>query len=142
MHKLNADIIMFNVRMVKIMVENKRRTLAKLIKSLIFGIVFILFFLVVLSVILYFADINQNIIDISFYAITVIGVLISAIICSKNSSSKGWLMGLIAAMCMYIIINGITYIISSPVDIMILVKKLPLYIATGIVGGCIGINIK
>ena len=141
MHKLYIDLIMFNVRMVIIMVENKR-IWPKLIKSLIFGIVFILFFLVVLSVVLYFTDVNQNFIDISFYVITVIGVLISSIICSKNSLSKGWLMGLIAALCMYIIINGVTYIISAPVDIMILIKKLPLYIATGIVGGCIGINIK
>ncbi len=141
MHKLNIVIIMFNVRMVKIMVE-KKRTFMKLIKSLICGIIFILFFLVVLSVVLYFADVNQNVVDIAFYAITIIGVLISSVICSKNSSSKGWLMGLIAAICMYIIINGVTYIISSPIDIMILIKKLPLYIATGIVGGCIGINLK
>lgn len=141
MHKLNIVIIMFNVRMVKIMVE-KKRTFMKLIKSLICGIIFILFFLVVLSVVLYFTDVNQNVVDIAFYAITIIGVLISSVICSKNSSSKGWLMGLIAAICMYIIINGVTYIISSPIDIMILIKKLPLYIATGIVGGCIGINLK
>jgi len=114
----------------------------KLIKALIFGIIFILFFLVVLSVILYFIDINQNIVDICFYIITIIGVLISSILCSKNSLNKGWLMGIIAALCMYLIINGLTYIVSSPCDIMILIKKLPLYIATGLIGGCIGINLK
>jgi putative membrane protein (TIGR04086 family) len=120
----------------------KKKVLMKLIKALIFGIIFILFFLVVLSVILYFIDINQNIVDICFYIITIIGVLISSILCSKNSLNKGWLMGIIAALCMYLIINGLTYIVSSPCDIMILIKKLPLYIATGLIGGCIGINLK
>jgi len=123
------------------MVESKK-TFLRLIKSLIFGIVFILFFLVVLSVILYFVDLNQNFVDISFYIITVLGVLISAVACSKKSLSKGWLMGLAAAVCMYIIINGLTYIISSPADIMTLLKKLPMYLVTGLVGGCIGINLK
>jgi putative membrane protein (TIGR04086 family) len=120
----------------------KKKVFMKLIKGLIFGIIFILFFLVILSVILYFIDINQNVIDICFYIITIIGVLISAIICSKNNLSKGWLMGIIASLCMFLIINGLTYVISSPCDIIILLKKLPLYIVTGLIGGCIGINLK
>lgn len=132
---------MFNVRMVIIVVETGKVYL-KLIKSLIFGIVFILFFLVILSIVLYFVDVNQNTIDISFYVITVTGVLISSVMCSKNSLSKGWLMGIIAAVCMYIIINGLTYIISSPADLMVILKRLPLYVVTGFVGGCIGINLK
>lgn len=120
----------------------KKRIFMKLIKSLIFGIIFILFFLVILSIILYFIDVDQNIINICFYIITIIGVLISSIICSKNSLSKGWLMGIIASLCMFLIINGLTYIISSPCDIIDLLKRLPLYLVTGFIGGCIGINLK
>jgi putative membrane protein (TIGR04086 family) len=111
-------------------------------KSAAIGLIIILLCIIILASLMYFIDLNEEKADLYFYIITIIGVFIAAVLSARGSQCRGWANGLLCAAIIYLIVNIISYTVSYPCDILFLIKKLPIYLLTGAIGGCVGINLS
>lgn len=115
----------------------------RLIKTLALGIILCVVFIFIISLVITYTDVSENIINPSVNILRLITILICSIVFTFGERTKGWLKGLISggAFCTVICLAGIIFIddyttLANPL------KLLTEGAILGMTGGIIGINLK
>ncbi len=124
-------------------IKNVNNSINYIVKGLIVSLVFTFLSLIILSAILTYTSISENISNSAIIVINSISILIGSGLTTKNQKSKGLLKG---GLCGLVYI-GIIYLISSIISLNFLLNTSSIImiitsIISGMIGGIIGVNIN
>ncbi len=123
--------------------QNSSNYFIDIIRGTIIGLIFTIILILLFTLILTFTKLSEEIIPLINSIIMIIGITSGAIFISRKVNSKGWLSGgLVGILYFFIIFSlGVLFVNGFIVDKYLLIKGI-IAIATGCIGGMIGINIK
>ncbi len=115
----------------------------KIIKGVLLALAFSIFAMVVLSIIIFFADISDRTVSTLVLVLSAISVFLAALILAKNIDSRGLLNGLLLGAVYFLVLVAVSAIVCGSVsfesgNILRCVSAL----AAGMLGGVMGINTK
>ena len=120
----------------------KKDKLKSLIISTVIGYLLSLILLFILSIVITYTSLNENLSIYLVRAVTYISVLVAGFSAAGKITDKGWLSGLVAGGCYSIILIIISSVLKKNQIGFDNILQLVICIVTGIVGGIIGINTK
>ena len=120
----------------------KKHKLKSLIISTVIGYLLSLILLFILSIVITYTNLNENLSIYLVRAVTYISVLVAGFYAAGKITDKGWLSGLVAGGCYSIILIIISSVLKKNQIGFDNILQLVICIVTGIVGGIIGINTK
>lgn len=91
---------------------DKNQFITKTFKGALRAVIITIIMILVLSVVMTFVDLDAKVASITILVITVLSVMYGAIYSAKNINEKGWLVGMLVALCymiMVYIIGAIFY---------------------------------
>ena len=120
----------------------KKDKLKSLIISTVIGYLLSLILLFILSIVITYTNLNENLSIYLVRAVTYISVLVAGFYAAGKITDKGWFSGLVAGGCYSIILIIISSVLKKNQIGFDNILQLVICIVTGIVGGIIGINTK
>ena len=120
----------------------KKDKLKSLIISTVIGYLLSLILLFILSIVITYTNLNENLSIYLVRTVTYISVLVAGFYAAGKITDKGWLSGLITGGCYSIILIIISTVLKQNQIGFSHVLQLVICIVTGIAGGIIGINTK
>ena len=114
-----------------------------ILKSLILSFIFTLFLLLIVSLLLTYTPLKESTIPLLNTIIMIISITVGSIYISIKIGEKGWLNGGVIGILYFLILVLLNYLFIKPFIFDIYsISKFFISLATGIIGGMIGINIK
>lgn len=114
-----------------------------LLKGVVFSIVMTLFMILILSIVLSFSNIKENIIMPTVIFISSFSILMGGFLVAKKMSEKGIvygsIVGLIYMVILYLISSIMSFDFSLNVNAIIMIV---LGVLGGAIGGVLGVNLK
>ena len=118
------------------------RTILKSVKFTVISYIMSIILLAVVAVIVVYTDVSEKISVPSVRVITLLGAFISALLTSKNSSSKGWLCGILTGAFNVAVLMSIGAFLT---DASLFTKSNLILVSLGgmcgMIGGIIGVNL-
>ncbi|MBO5060910.1 MAG: TIGR04086 family membrane protein [Clostridia bacterium] len=121
--------------------EAKALDFKKILKGVLFSLVFSILTMGILSVIVFFTNISDRTVSLLIFILSALSVFLGALIVAKNISSRGLLNGLVLGLGYFAVLALLSLCINGSValetqNLMRLVAAL----AAGMLGGVMGIN--
>ncbi len=114
-----------------------------ILKSLVLSFVITLSLVLIASLLLSYTPLKESMIPLFNTIIMVISITVGSIYISIKIGEKGWLNGGIIGILYFLILVFLNYLFIKPFIFDIYsISKFFISLATGIIGGMIGINIK
>ena len=119
----------------------KNVSLKKILVATLVALVISLFFVGVLTLVVYFAELNDSTVSTLVLAASVISVLVGAFVLARNITGGGLINGLVLGILYCLILLGVSLLINGSVAIDFSnVTRLIIIIAAAMLGGVVGIN--
>lgn len=110
-------------------------------KGCIFSLISTLILVFLVSLLYYFSNVSDNIINIILFSITVISVFLGGLITAKKAESRGLIYGLFSSVAYFIIIFAVSIIINKQANFTPhFLSMLFAGLASGMLGGIVGVN--
>lgn len=87
-----------------------------IIKGILFSVITTIVLVVVLATISYFVDINDKILSLLLFLVSIFSVLIGAVFLSKTTSTKGLLHGVLLGMGYCLVVFSTSAIIKNKIE--------------------------
>ena len=114
-----------------------------ILKSLVLSFIFTLVLVLIVSLLLAYTPLKESTIPLLNTIIMIISITIGSIYISIKIGEKGWINGGIIGILYFLILVLLNYLFIKPFTLDIYsISKFFISLATGIIGGMIGINIK
>ena len=114
----------------------------KIIKGVLLSLAISIILTVLLSVVVYFADLSDRTVSTLILLISALSVFLGAIILSKNIESRGLLNGLLLALAYFAILAAVSLMSGGIAIDKSNILRLISTLAGGMAGGIWGINSK
>ena len=110
-------------------------------KGCLFSLISTLILVFLVSLLYYFSNVSDNIINIILFSITVISVFLGGLITAKKAESKGLVYGLCSSVAYFIIFFAFSIIINKQANFTPhFLSMLFAGLASGMLGGIVGVN--
>ncbi len=121
--------------------EAKALDFKKILKGVLFSLVFSILTMGILSVIVFFTNISDRTVSLLIFILSALSVFLGALIVAKNISSRGLLNGLVLGLGYFAVLALLSLCINGSVALETQnLMRLMAALAAGMLGGVMGIN--
>ena len=121
----------------------KKISISLFLKGIVFALLFSLVCFLILSIILSFTNISENIIKPASYIVMIISIVLASGYVAQRVNKKGWIYGGITGL-LYILVLTIIGAFTGGGFILdqLFVSRILIGIVAGSIGGILGINLR